>query len=376
MRPAIMLIGVGHLGGAILDQLAADPLCGPITACDLASSGARDRCRLARLSALARGVEPDLVFEPLDLRDRPAVIELIERFAPDLILSTASLQTWWLLDLLPEQNRERLARARFGAWLPINFTLSWHLMQAVVEADWHGLCLTAPFPDVVNCMLGRIGLAPAAGIGNIDENVVKVRWLAARELGVPLTDVRVLMVAHHALQKGVFAGAPFEGELPPYFLRVEQGGRDVTAEVGAHELLFSPAALPGGPAWNTFTAGSFAGLLPALFAGERTLTHLPAPGGLAGGYPVTVGEGSIELYPIKGLPQEEAVQMNEDSHRFDGIERIEADGMAVFTEETAGIMREELGYDCDRLIPGEAEARAGELMARFREYAAGLGVTL
>ncbi len=376
MKPTILLIGVGHLGGAILDLLAADPLPGRIVACDLASSGAEDRCRLARLAALARGADPDLAFEPLDLRDHAAVVELIERIDPDLILSTASLQTWWLLDLLPVENRERLARARFGAWLPINFTLTFHLMQALAEADWQGLCLTAPFPDVVNCMLGRIGLAPAAGIGNIDENVTKVRWLAARELGSPLEEVRVLMVAHHALQKAVFTGSRFEGDVPPYYLRVEHDGRDVTREVAVDELLFSPCALPGGPAWNTFTAGSFLGLIRALFAGPGTLTHLPAPGGLAGGYPVSIGRGRIELHPIPDLPHEEAVRMNEDSHRFDGIERIEADGTAVFTDSTAGIMREELGYDCRRLRPEDTEARAGELMARFREYAAGLGVTL
>ncbi len=371
-----MLIGVGHLGGAVLDLLAADALFGRITACDLPASEAEKRCTLARLAALARGLEPRIEFVPLDLCLPEAVAELVHRLRPDLILSTAARQTWWLLDLLPPEPQEKLRRARFGAWLPINFTLSHHLMQALRESGWTGPVLTAPFPDVVNCMLGRIGLAPTAGIGNIEENVVKVRWLAAGKLGVPPSEVRVLMVAHHALQRAVFAGAPSGEELPPYYLRIEAAGADVTERVGAGELLLSPCALPGGPAWNIFTAGSVLALLHSVFGAGDRLRHVPAPGGLAGGYPVRVRRERLEPVPIPGLELEEAIALNESAHRFDGIERIEDDGTAVFTDSTAGIMREELGYDCPRLTVAEADVRAEELIARFREYAAGFGVTL
>ncbi len=89
-----------------------------------------------------------------------------------------------------------------------------------------------------------------------------------------------------------------------------------------------------------------------------------------------VSERGVEPAPIDGLTLEEAIAINERSHRYDGIERIEPDGTAVFRSENAGILREELDYDCERLTPEDAEARAGELIARFKEYAARHGVDL
>jgi hypothetical protein len=46
---------------------------------------------------------------------------------------------------------------------------------------------------------------------------------------------------------------------------------------------------------------------------------------------------------------------------------VGADGTVVFCQEDASILKSALGYDCLRLPPDEAEVRAGELLARFRE---------
>ncbi|RMF00742.1 MAG: hypothetical protein D6768_12125, partial [Chloroflexi bacterium] len=102
----------------------------------------------------------------------------------------------------------------------------------------------------------------------------------------------------------------------------------------------------------------------------------PAPNGLPGGYPVLAGRGAVKLADIPGLSAADAVDINTRSHRFDGIERIEPDGTAVFVPESAQILRDELGYDCRRLPPSEAADRAAELIARFREYARRHGVDL
>jgi len=43
----------------------------------------------------------------------------------------------------------------------------------------------------------------------------------------------------------------------------------------------------------------------------------------------------------------EAIAHQRRSHRFDSIERIEADGTVVFCPAAADVLRVELGYDCD-----------------------------
>jgi hypothetical protein len=410
-----MLIGLGGLTSVVLELLARDEAIGPIVVGSRNAARGVARCNLARMGAMAQGHAPSIRFLPLDL-DRPAAVaDAVRREAPALIFSAATRQTWWLPDLLPHAAAAPIRRAGFGAWLPVHLALTLKLMRALREAGYRGPSLSAPFPDVVNSILARQDLAPTCGVGNLDEIVPKVRLLAAERLGAPLESVRVLLVAHHALEPLAFreagpsvasasagpsgpagsagaSGGPRDpggsgGTIPPYFLRVfrggdddpeacGRGGEDVTEALGADELLLSPYPLPTGPAFCFLTGGSAVRLIRALLSDRKTLLHAPGPGGLPGGYPVVAGRGAVRPAPIPGLSLQEAIALNERSHRFDGIERIEADGTAVFRPEGVEAMDRALGYRCERLRPEESDDRAHELLARFREYAARHGVEI
>ena len=374
MKPTIMLIGLGDLGSVLLELLAREEGLGRIVVGSRSAARGIARCNLARLSAIAQGYAPSISFIPLDLNDKEAVAEIVHGEAPDVILSTAAMQTWWLPDLLPPKQAAAIKGAGFGPWLPIHLTLTLKLMEALRDAAYHGITLTAPFPDVVNCVLGRLDLAPTCGVGNISQFVPKVHLLAAQRLGTPLDAVRVLMVAHHALGPAVVRAKL--DNIPPYFLRIEHGGQDVTEAIGADLLLLAPYPRTSGPASHFLTAGTTVRLVRAFFSHSAALLHAPGPNGLPGGYPIIVGSSGVQPAPIEGLTLPEAIAINERSHPFDGIERIEADGSVVFCPAAAEVLRAELGYDCDRFAPNESEERAKELIARFREYAERHGVHL
>jgi NAD(P)-dependent dehydrogenase (short-subunit alcohol dehydrogenase family) len=374
MKPTLMLIGLGGLGSVLLELLAREDGLGRIVVGSRNVERGVAHCNLAQLGALAQGYAPAIRFVPLDLDDPQAVAEVVRRETPDVIVSTATRQTWWLPDLLPPAQAAVINSAGFGVWLPVHLTLTQKLMQALRLANYDGITLTAPFPDVVNCVLGRLDLAPTCGIGNLDEIVPKLRLLAAERLGTPLDAVRVLLVAHHALEPAAF-GAPVD-KVPPFFVRVEHGGQDVTRAICAGELLLAPYPLPAGPATHFLTAGSAVRLIRACLSDAGALLHAPAPNGLPGGYPVIASRAGVRPASIAGITLAEAISINERSHRFDGVERIEADGTVVFVPAAADVLRRALGYDCERLPPNEAEARAQELMARFREYAGRHGVRL
>ncbi|MFQ5877589.1 MAG: hypothetical protein ACE5JH_07880 [Acidobacteriota bacterium] len=374
MEPTVLLIGLGHLGGVVLELLAREPGIARVVACSRDPARGTARCNLARLGAVAQGCAPRIEYLPLDLDDPEGVAAAVRRIAPDIVLSTASMQTWWLTELLPPEAAAPLREARFGIWLPVHMALTLKLMRALRRIGYGGVTLTAPFPDVVNCVLGRLGLAPTCGVGNIAEIVPKIRLLASRRLGARLDSVRVLLVGHHALEAAALSSDP--GDLPPYHLEITADGDDVTHQLPGEELLRAPCPLPGGPARAFLTAGATSRLVRALVAGRETLQHAPAPAGLPGGYPVRVGRGRVRPAPIGGLSLQDAIAINERSHRFDGIERIEPDGTAVFRAESVEAVRRALGYECARLAPDDSEARGRELMARFREYAGRHGVKL
>ncbi|MFB0564402.1 MAG: hypothetical protein ACETWK_01830 [Candidatus Aminicenantaceae bacterium] len=373
-KPSIMLIGLGNLGSIILEFLAREKSLGRIVVADQDTARSIARSNLARLSAMAQGFSPSIFFTPLDINDKKTVEEIVSRESPDIIITTATMQTWWLPDLLPPEKSTIIKSAGFGVWLPVHLTLTMKLMEALNDIDYGGITLTAPFPDVVNCILGHLNLAPTCGVGNLEEIVPKLRALAAERLKVPLDLIQVQLVAHHALETMAFGEQA--KEIPPYFLRIEKDGEDITKEVEGDKLLFAPYPLPPGPAIHFLTAGTAVRLIKAFFSEDEVLIHAPGPKGLPGGYPVIVGRRGIKLAPIKGISLEESVSINERSHRFDGIEKVENDGTVVFCPEAAEIIRSEIGYECTRLSPREAEERAKELIARFKEYARRQGIEL
>ena len=95
---------------------------------------------------------------------------------------------------------------------------------------------------------------------------------------------------------------------------------------------------------------------------------MPGPNGLPGGYPVVAGPAGVEVRPPLGLDLAAAIKINEDSHRFDGIDRIEPDGTVIFTSQNADILRDQLGYECYSLAPSEIHPRAEELMRKVEEF--------
>jgi len=79
----------------------------------------------------------------------------------------------------------------------------------------------------------------------------------------------------------------------------------------------------------------------AILNDTRELTHAPGPNGLPGGYPVRLSAKGAEVVLPEELSLEEAVRINEEAQKFDGIQEIKNDGTVFFTEKAVKIMRED-----------------------------------
>jgi hypothetical protein len=374
-RPTVLLVGLGDLGSITLELLARDTSFGRILVASRDEVRGEARCNLARLGAIAQGYAPRIDFVKLDVCNLDMAAHVIDREGPDVIYSTATMQGWRGLHGLPMRLLAPIERAGFGAWAPMELALTYRLMQAVRAAGYRGLTVTAPFPDVVNCALAKVGLAPTAGVGNVAEIVPKLQALAADKLThimdrrVSVDDVRVQLTAHHALLHATFNYVR-RPNVPPYLLRVELDGENVTDLVHAHDLLLEAFPLTPGAPTHFLTAATTVRLIRALFSSTPEEMHTPSPHGLPGGYPVLVGNGEVHPAPTPGWTLRQAIVTNELSHAFDGVERIEDDGTVVLTERCSDIVQDTLGCDNRRIPLAEAESRGTELVKRFKEYVA------
>lgn len=369
-RSNIMLIGLGDLGGHVLEMLARAPGSHRIVTADINEEWGYRKTNIARFGAAQMGCYPELKFTRIDLYNVEQSAEIIARYQPELIYTAVSLQSWWVINTLPQKVFEELDVARFGPWLPMHLTLVHKLMQAVKQAGLEIPVVNSAFPDAVNCMLSKVGLAPAIGIGNVANPVPAIRSAIAYRLQRPMKEVTVYFFAQHYVSHylprfGTTGGAP-------YFLRVVVDGEDVTGQVNVEEVFADvPTRFrrPGGRDGQILTASSAAGIVLAMVNDSGDFMHAPSPNGLPGGYPVRVGRRGGRVVLPQDLPLEEAIRINEEGQRFDGIDRIDDNGVVTYNAECMDVMKRMLGYQQKTLTVEESETQARELSAKFKAFA-------
>lgn len=312
------------------------------------------------------GNYPDLSFRRVNLFEVDETAELLKEIRPSVICNLASLGSWWVTRLLPLEVYEEICP--IGPWLPNHLTLAHKLMQAVEKSGVETSVVNGAYPDLTNVVLGKIGMAPVCGGGNMDLGLSRVRRIVARELDVPVRSVKIFGVGHH----GAYYTAGLKG---PFWVKILVDGEDVSERFPNDEIvrLYREA---GHGAMSSFegplvdqmrTASSFLKHVLAIYHDTGEVhTCVTGPNGLPGGYPTRLSaEGAEVVVPDIGL--EEAIRINEAGARIDGIEEVKDDGTVVYIEENVEKMRKVLGYECEELKVSESEERARELNAKLRK---------
>ncbi len=322
----------------------------------------RERVRWAVSAALQLGVSLEADATYLDVYNIDQTAQTISTFKPDVIFSSVTVLPSTSISHLPSPFFERLAQARGGPWLPTTLVLVHKLMQAVHQTGLKITVLNGGTPDNSHAILGKIGLAPASGIGNIALAIPPMKYLVAQQLQQPLEDLEVFFFAHayvvQCLRTGTTGGAPFH-------LTVLVNGEDMTDHLDLPNVFRQLPLTMEHEYTQLLTAASAAAVFDALTMKTPPIVHAPGPNGLPGGYPIQVNEDSVSVALPNGFSLQRAIEINQEGQRFDGIEKIESDGTVYFTERNMAILKETLGYECRRMLLSEVEERAKELQARY-----------
>ena len=312
------------------------------------------------------GNYPDLSFRKINLFEIDETAELLKEIKPTVICNLASLGSWWVTRLLPIEVYEEICPV--GPWLPNHLTLAHKLMTSVRKSGIETRVVNGAFPDLTNVVLGKIGLEPTCGGGNMDLGCLRVKRIVARQMGVPYRNVQVYGVGHH----GSYYTAHMSG---PMRLKIIVDGEDVTGKFPNSRIAqfyreagFSKRSSYKGPLVDQMhTAASFLKHVLAIYYDTGELqTCVAGPCGLPGGYPTRLSLKGAEV-TVPDMSIEEAVKINEAGGRIDGIEGVKDDGTVVFVEKNVDLMREVVGYECEELKVSESEERARELNSKLKK---------
>ena len=364
----LLLVGAGNLCLQILKILA------PKNAFEFVVLGRDEEstirlCNLVALSCAQLGQY--IAIKPViaDLTDIAKVTRVLREEAPDMLVNCASLQSWRVITELPKPAFEQLDQAQFGPWLPMHLTLMHGLMQAVKASGIAAITVNAAFPDAVNPILSRVGLAPDIGVGNVANLIPAVRCAIARLLECAPVDVQVRLYAQH-----FFSHYVPRGGLPPrasYRLFYEVKDRPVLPRLPA-EAIFSTVRSEfrrlGGIDGQFLTACSAVTVIEGLFSPTPVLAHAPGPLGLPGGYPVWLHDGRIQVQFSEACPQDEAVRINSICQGQDGIDEIHCDGSVTYNPQCMAVMQAMLGYSKKTMAIEQSAEFAHELASKYRSF--------
>ncbi|MGW7454687.1 saccharopine dehydrogenase NADP-binding domain-containing protein [Streptomyces sp. NPDC054787] len=367
-QPTVMIVGLGNMGGHVLDMLLRRPDSPRVIVAGRDAEHLERRSNLSVLAATHLGYAPNVETAVLDVDDIDRTAETLARLRPDIILSTVSLQAWWVVTELPKPILDDLNQAEIGPWLPMQLTLIYKLMQAVKASGIDVKVANAALPDATHRILASAGLAPTVGIGNVANAIPALRRAAAEELGEPLSQVTVRLVAEHFAttrlpRKGHADGAPFH-------FSVYRDGMDVTSTVDVDKVLKGAATRyprTGGMVGVMLTAASAVTVIDALMSEDEVLVHTPGPLSLIGGYPAWVSRTNVSLALPHGLDLEEAKRINAGGLAYEGIEEIREDGSVRYGDKHMDVMKRILGYECSTMRLEDSEAQAKEIAARYAE---------
>lgn len=374
MQKKIMIVGLGVLGGHLLDMLLRMSKQHKIIVASRNDIRLRERTNLSELVAVQLGHNPDVSFIQLDLMNIDETAEIISRVNPDIIFNAASLMSYWVPTQLPRKIWNQLYYAYTGWQLPMHLTLIYKLMRAVQQSGCTARVVNGSYPDVTNPILHKIGLAPEVGIGNIANVVPVIRKSVSHILQQPLEKVQIHLIGHHHFSYRI----PTTGNSAelPFNINVILDGSDVTSDLdmgAVFELLPTEFRRTRGQEGMLMTAASAVTVLEAMANETNAVVHAPGPNGLPGGYPVTLNKSGSKVILPMGLEIDEAIRINIEGQILDGVQKIDDDGTVHFTDREMSVVKRIFGYECLRMSIYDCEEWAKELDLKYKKFVQNIG---
>lgn len=370
MGKCVMVVGLGDLGGWVLEFLARSNGVSKIVTADVREDYGLRKTNSAAISASVQGYFKKFEFHKLDLNDIEATSTLIKNTEPDIIYTAATMQSWWVRSFLPEEIFAKLSVVGGGPLVPLQITLPYKLMQAVKKSGVTTHVLNHASPDFTNAALWRKGFGPTLGAGNTQLLADRLRYKISQLENVPISDITVFAIGIHA---NVIKD-PMKHRIPR-FIKIMMRDRDVTKN---HDLdtIISQFVRARPPvklvSWLTHpqVASSAVKNILGILNDTGELSHAPGPNGLVGGYPVRLTAKGVDVVLPEELNLEEAIKINNDGLWWDGYEEIKEDGTMVFSKEACEVYGDVLGINIPRELQLEdAEERAKELSAAYDRLA-------
>jgi hypothetical protein len=368
-RKKILIIGAGPLSFQIIQMLALRSNFQIFVASRDLEKTTR-LCNLVALTLLQLDSSASVTALQVDLADIYRTADILLKLRPNIIVNCTSLLPWRVTKRLPTAGDDDLELAHRGPWLPMHLAPAYDLMRAVKLSGIRTLTVNAAFPDAVNAVLDKVGLAPVIGVGHVANRVPTVRLAIAKMARCTPAEVEVKLIGRHYFTHHVPRTAMPCDSSYKLFYRI--GGVECSGQFSDSQIFYSASRdfrHAQGMLAQALTAASAATVINNILLDNEIETHAPGPNGLPGGYPVRVGQGQVVLSLPHGISRNDAITVNHNCQNQDGIRSINADASVTFEVQSMSIMESLLGFSMPTMKLQDVHQWAGELGRKYNVYA-------
>ncbi|MEB0119407.1 hypothetical protein QN391_01650 [Pseudomonas sp. CCI1.2] len=368
-RKKILIFGAGNLCFQLLQMLALRNNFHLFVASRKLEKTTR-LCNLVQLSTLQLDVMSSITAVEANLNDIYKVADVLARIRPDVIVNCASLHSRQTIDELPKSCSDELGLAQLGPWLPMHLAPAYDLMRAVRLAGSRAITVNAAFPDAVNAVLDKAGLAPVIGVGTVANLVPAVRMAIAKLASTTVDQVQVKLVGKHC-----FSHYLSQTTLPRQSvckLSYRISGMECTGRFSDSDVFRCAREdfrHTGGVFGQSLTAASAVTVINSILAFDEVEAHAPGPNGLPGSYPVRIGMGKVLLSLPHGVSRNDAIGINQNCQIQDGIHSINPDASVHFERAPMSIMETLLGFSMLHMKLHDVHQWSDELGRKYTAFA-------
>jgi hypothetical protein len=370
MTNRVLITGsAGIVGSVIAGHLCQIPDIDQVILLDVNEKRGKVLADSLRIKAAMYTHHPEFVFEKCDLFDMEQTADLLINYSPNLVFQAATLFSYYFYApiILRETKKRRIPNQYPAHTIAKDLTLAYQFMKSVKRANISPQIVNVAFPDHVNYILGKVGLAPTVGAGNIDVIVYMIRQIVAKEQKTDISQIKVLMVAHHALE---FFPLP----TTPFYLRMYHGDLDITKRYDKLQMLKAALDRVSDPFWEAgvdliteTTAASAAKNGLAMLNNRDVVEYTPGPTGLPGGYPTLLNNEGATVSLPDDITLEQAVTINLNHMQLDGVEKVQEDGTVIFTDPTVQLIRDILGLEWPQMKISQSAEMASQIKNAYQK---------
>lgn len=352
----VMIIGLGSVGSYLLDYLVSknDPAI-RIIVVGRDADKMQEKVNIISVAGLIRGVNKSKIEVEggVELNDISSIQAVIQKHQPDFIVNASRAYPGLKYGSISWAN----IRA-YGIWTPLAIRFTKNIMEACDLAETDAIVINTSYSDAVIPWLKSAGRAfPDFGSGNLNHLVPRIKFAAARRLGVEdFWNVDVMFAAGHFHDVCISKEGQAEGiELP---LKIYYQGEEQDLPL---EEIYKDCkiAMPVDQTRNMMNASSnvqiITAVIDAIRTGEKQRVFVPGFDGQIGGYPVSIGyrEGKLSAWMDESVfGFEEMNRADRESMALDGIEDV-MDGKLIFTGDLIQKVRNAFGVELPKRVAFE-----------------------